>query len=101
MKRRYMRTVRRRKRTPETARPWFVARFQYLPTVAPSIWGLIEETIEDGRIIVSRKEFRKLTVIDDDTARFIRKHSTVLVRNHRKCPAGFPKNPRVARFEVE
>jgi hypothetical protein len=54
-------------------------KFHFLPTIVPSIWKQIEDAIDDGRVIVPREVFRELTVIDDDTAAFIRRHAGAVV----------------------
>jgi hypothetical protein len=54
-------------------------RFHFLPSTFPSVWALIEEAIGDERIIVPREVFRELTVIDDDTAQFIKANEALVV----------------------
>lgn len=41
-------------------------RYHYPPATFPSVWRLIEEGLNDGRVIAPREVFTELTVKDDD-----------------------------------
>jgi hypothetical protein len=49
-----------------------------LPTF-PSVWKLIEEAIDDGRIVLPREVFRELTAQDDTLAAWIHVHASAAV----------------------
>ena len=50
----------------------------FLLTVVPSVWTLIEQAIDDRRIILPREVYRELTQIDDDLSTWIKRHSGVV-----------------------
>lgn len=43
----------------------------FFSSMLPSVWTLVGEAIEDGRILVPREVFRELTNFDDDLAAWI------------------------------
>jgi hypothetical protein len=45
----------------------------------PSVWKLIEDAIDDGRIILPREVFRELTAQDDALAAWIRAHEAAVI----------------------
>jgi hypothetical protein len=52
----------------------------HLPLVTfPSVWRLIEEAIDDQRVILPREAYRELTAQDDDLAAWIKVHAAAVV----------------------
>ncbi|MDQ3933197.1 MAG: DUF4411 family protein [Actinomycetota bacterium] len=49
------------------------------PTTFPSVWSLIADAIEAGRIIVPREVYRELTAQDDDVATWIKEREHAVV----------------------
>ena len=54
-------------------------RDHFRPSFVPTLWTVVEQAIDDGRIILPREVYRELTVYDDDLAEWIRKRSGVVV----------------------
>lgn len=52
----------------------------HLPlTTFPSVWKLIEEAIDDGRIVLPRAAYVELTAEDDEIASWIKRHTAAVV----------------------
>lgn len=52
----------------------------HLPLVTfPSVWSVIEEAIDDHRIILPREVYRELTAKDDDLAAWIEERSAAVI----------------------
>lgn len=54
-------------------------RDHFFPDMVASAWNLVEDAIDEGRVIVVREVYRELDVIDDDTSELIRRHSGAIV----------------------
>ena len=73
-------------------------RHHFLPSIVPGAWTLVEEAIDDGRVIVPRAVYVELLVYDDDVAGLIKRHSAAVVEPSKRVQrragefqAQFPK----------
>jgi hypothetical protein len=69
----------------------------YLDTMA-GVWTLVEESIDDGRIVVPREVYRELLAQDDEITAFVRRHDAAIAepteqvqRRAGELQAMFPK----------
>jgi hypothetical protein len=50
-------------------------RDHFMPSILPTVWVLVGEAIEDGRIVLPREVYRELRAQDDDLASWINGYS--------------------------
>lgn len=69
----------------------------YLDTMA-GVWRLVEESIDDGRVVVPREVYRELLAQDDEITALVRRHEVVIAeptervqRRAGELQAMFPK----------
>jgi hypothetical protein len=55
------------------------ARHHYFFDTMPGVWALVEETIDDGRVIVPREVYRELFDQDDDITALVKRHEAMVV----------------------
>lgn len=54
-------------------------RDHFFPEMVPSAWRLVEEAIDDGRVIIVRAVFVELEEQDDDTSELVQRHAAAVV----------------------
>jgi hypothetical protein len=54
-------------------------RDHFFPKTFPSVWKLVSESVNDGRIICPRAVYREVTVEDDDVASWIQAFAGLVV----------------------
>ncbi|HYI36266.1 MAG TPA: DUF4411 family protein [Thermoleophilaceae bacterium] len=71
----------------------------FLPEIMPGVWGLVDQAIEDGRIILPREVYREVEHQDDDIRAFLAKHQSKVVepsegvqKRAGEIGAEFPRN---------
>ena len=63
------------------------SRHHYPLDTMPSVWRLVEDAIDDGRVIVPREVYREILDQDDEISRLLKQHQSAVVDPSREVQA--------------
>lgn len=70
------------------------SRYHFFPDIMRPVWVLVENAIDDGRVIVPRQVFVELKVQDDEMTELLRRHKAAIAEpsEHVQRRAGVLEN---------